>query len=288
MMHVGAVYFFTDDGPNPVEFAQAAEGYGFESIFLPEHSHFPVTRKTPYPPAYGGGELPDFYKHTLDQIVTLSMIAAQTSTIKLGTGITLLAQHDPIWKAKEIATLDFLSGGRVICGVGYGWNVDEAEAHGVEWKQRFSIVRDKAAIMKALWTDDVAAFEGTHASLAPSWSWPKPVQPGGPKLYLGGAGPTTMRQAAEWADTWYVVPPPDDPTLERSIPKFWEIVDEVGRDRDSIGIAVASAPPDAAVLEKYLEQGVERAALWINPANSPAEGMANLEEVSKVLKQLKG
>ncbi|QLQ11582.1 MAG: LLM class F420-dependent oxidoreductase [Nocardioidaceae bacterium] len=287
-MKIGGVYFFTDDGPDPVEFAQAAESYQFESLFLPEHTHFPLSRRTPYPAAYGGGELPTFYLHTLDQIVTLSMIAARTSTLTLGTGICLLAQHDAISKAKELATLDYLSDGRLIAGVGFGWNQDEAEAHGVVWKNRFGIIRDKVKVMQALWTQDEASFEGTHASLAPSWSWPKPKQVGGPKIYLGGAGPTTMRHAAQWADTWYVVPPPDDPTLEKSIPKFWEIVDEVGRDRSTIGIAVASAPPDPAVLERYVAQGVERAALWINPASSPSEGMANLESVAKVLAEFSG
>jgi len=287
-MELGAVYFFTDDGPDPVEFAQAAEGSGFESLFLPEHTHFPISRKTPYPAVYGGGELPRFYLHTLDQIVTMSMIAARTQTLKLGTGICLLAQHDPIAKAKELATLDLLSGGRLICGIGSGWNVDEAEAHGVVWKKRFSILRDKVQVMRALWTQDEASYEGQEASLAPSWAWPKPKQPGGPRIYLGGAGPTTMRHAAEWADAWYVVPPPDDPTLERLLPKFWQIVDEIGRDPRTMGVAVASAPPDPRVLEKYIEQGVERAALWIDPADNHDQGMRNLGSVAKVLAELNG
>ena len=282
IMEIGVVYFFTDNGPDPVKFARAAEAAGFESLFLPEHTHFPVSRKTPYPTAYGGGELPDFYLHTLDQMVTLSMIAAKTQTLKLGTGICLLAQHDAISKAKELATLDLLSGGRVICGVGFGWNADEAEAHGVVWKNRFGIIRDKVAVMRALWRQEVASYEGQYASLKPSWSWPKPKQPGGPKIYLGGAGPTTMRHAAEWADTWYVVPPPDDPTLEKLLPMFWQTVDEVGRDPKSIGVAVAAAPPDPKVLEKYLDQGVERAALRVNPADSPEQGMRNLDDVAKV------
>lgn len=200
-MKIGVVYFFTDDGPNPVKFAQQAEEIGFESIFTPEHSHFPVTRKSPYPARYGGGELPSFYLHTHDAIVTLSFIAASTSTIKIGTGITLLAQHDAIWTAKEIATLDFLSGGRVICGVGWGWNQDEAEAHGVVWKDRVDIVADQVAIMRSLWRDEVASYDGKHVSLAPSWSWPKPIQPEGPPIYLGGSGPRTMKEAALWADT---------------------------------------------------------------------------------------
>jgi probable F420-dependent oxidoreductase len=286
-MHIGLVHFFTDDGPNPVLFAQAAESAGFESIFLPEHSYFPVSRRTPYPPAYGGGELPEFYKHTLDQIVTLSMIAAQTTTLKIGTGITLLAQHDPIWKAKELATLDFLSGGRVICGLGHGWNQDEAEAHGIEWRKRFTLLREKAMVMRALWTQDEAAYDGTLVSLAPGWSWPKPVQPGGPRIYLGGAGPTAMREAASWADAWFVVPPPDDPTLERSVPRFKALVEECGRDPESVGVAVSSAPADPQVLDRYRSLGVERAALWVDPA-SHDEGMKNLEAASKVLAELNG
>jgi probable F420-dependent oxidoreductase len=287
-MKIGAVHFFTDYGPNPVEFAQAAEAAGFESLFLPEHTHFPVARKTPYPASYGGGELPKFYLHTLDQIVTLSMIAAKTSDLMLGTGICLLAQHDAIAKAKQLATLDFLSGGRVICGVGFGWNVDEAEAHGVVWKNRFGILRDKVAVMRALWTQDIASYEGQHASVAPSWSWPKPEQPGGPKIYLGGAGPTTMRHAAQWADTWYVVPPPDDPTLEQRLPQFWQMVDEVGRDRNSIGVAIASAPADPRVLEKYQQQGIERVALDVASGDTPDEGMRNLEGAAKVLAEFRG
>jgi probable F420-dependent oxidoreductase len=282
-MELGAVYFFTDTGPDPVEFARTVEGSGFDSLFLPEHSHFPVTRTTPYPAVYGGGRLPDYYVHTLDQIVTLSMIAASTRTLRLGTGICLLAQHDAIWKAKELATLDLLSGGRLICGVGFGWNRDEAEDHGVVWPDRFEIIRDKVALMRSLWTQEEAAFEGEHAVLPPSWAWPKPKQPGGPKIYLGGTGPTTMRHAAEWADTWYVVPPPDDPLLERLLPAFRRIVDEVGRDPATLGVAVASAPPDPRVLEHYLEEGVELAALWVEPADSPDEGMRNLQAVAKVL-----
>jgi probable F420-dependent oxidoreductase len=287
-MKLGAVYFFTDDGPDPIEFAQTAEGAGFESLFLPEHTHFPTTRKTPYPGAYGGGELPTFYLHTLDQIVTLSMIAAKTETMTLGSGICLLAQHDPISKAKEFATLDHLTGGRVICGVGFGWNQEEAEAHGVVWKKRFSIIRDKVKVMQALWTQEEASYEGAEASLAPSWSWPKPKQPNGPQIWLGGAGPTTMRHAAEWADAWYVVPPPNDPTLEESIPKFLQIVEESGRDPETIAITVASAPPDPKILEKYIEQGVTQANLWIDPADSPEQGMKNLEAVAKVVAEMKG
>ena len=253
---------------------------------MPEHTHFPTSRRSPYPIPYGGPELPGFYLRTYDQIVTLSMIAAATDTITLGTGSCLLAQHDPIAKAKQIATLDHLSGGRVVFGVATGWNVEEAEAHGVVWKQRFSTVRDKVKVMQALWTQEVASFDGPRAHLDPSWAWPKPAQPQGPRIYFGGAGPTGMRHAAQWADAWYVVPGPDDPTLAQAIPEFRRVVEESGRDPETVGIAVASAPPDPAILEAYRELGVERAVLWVDPADDPGEGMRNLETVSKVLAQI--
>jgi len=280
-MKIGAYYFFTDDGPNPTVFAQEAERMGFDSLFVPEHSHFPVSRKTPYPSRYGGGELPSFYLHTLDAIVTLAFMAAATEQLRLGTGINLLAQHDPIWTAKELATLDFMSGGRVLCGVGWGWNQDEAEAHGVVWKDRLAIVTEKVAVMRSLWRDEIASFQGDHVSLAPSWAWPKPLQPGGIPIYLGGAGPKSMRETALWADAWYVAPPPDDITLEVSIPKFRQVCEEVGRDPSSVILAVGAAPSDRAVLEKYRELGVQEVSIWIDPAPGD-QGLRNLEAVNEV------
>ncbi len=284
-MKVGAFYFFTDDGPNPGEFARQAEAMGFDSLFVPEHSHFPVTRKTPYPARYGGGELPDFYLHNNDAIVTLSYIAAVTETLKLGTGINLLAQHDPLWTAKELATLDMLSGGRVICGVGWGWNQDEAEAHGVVWKDRIDLIVDKVAIMRSLWRDEVASYEGKHVSLEPSWAWPKPVQPNGIPIYLGGTGPRSMKETALWADAWYPAPPPHDVTLEESIPRFLQVCEDVGRDPSTVKLTVGAAPPDRAVLEKYRELGVEEVSVWVDPAAGD-QGLRNLEAVNEVREAL--
>lgn len=280
-MKIGVFYFFTDDGPSPTVFAQQAEQMGFDSIFVPEHSHFPVTRRTPYPARYGGGALPDFYLHTHDAVVTLSFIAAATETIRIGTGINLLAQHDPIWTAKELATLDVLSGGRTLCGVGWGWNQDEAEAHGVVWKDRIDIVAEKVAVMRSLWRDEIASFDGSHVSLAPSWSWPKPLQPGGPPIYLGGSGPRSMKETALWADAWFVAPPPNDVTLEVSIPKFRQVCEDNGRDPDTIILAVGAAPADRAILETYRELGVQEVAIWIDPAPGD-QGFRNLEAVNEV------
>ena len=286
-MDIGVVYFFTDKGPNPIEFAQAAEGYGFESLFVPEHTHFPASRETDYPVEFGGPELPEFYLRTYDQMVVLSMIGASTERLTLGTGVTLLAQHDPIAKAKEFATLDHLTGGRVICGLGFGWNVEEARAHGVSWGHRYSTVRDKYQVMRALWTQDVASFTGQRATLEPSYAWPKTTSPSGIRTYVGGAGPMAMRQAAEWGDAWYVVPSPDDPTLELAVPRFRRLVELTGRNPETVAVSAASAPPDPAVLEKYQALGIERAVLWVDPADNPADGMRNLDRVAKVLGHLK-
>lgn len=281
-MKIGGVYFFTDKGPEPVQFARDMESEGYESLWVPEHTHFPVSRETAYPEAYGGGELPWFYLRTYDQMVTLSYIAAATTNLRIGSGAMLLAQRDPIAMAKQVATLDQFSGGRYELAVGLGWNREEAEAHGVNWKKRFSTVRDKVEAMRALWRDDEASYSGEMFELKPSYSWPKPAQEGGPVVWLGGAGPTTFRHVAQWADGLYIVPPPHDPTLESTLPEFWRIVEEEGRDPKTVRVAVASAPPDLAVLEKYREQGVERAALWIDPSE-PAEAYSNMQAAAKVM-----
>lgn len=262
-MDVGVAHFFTDRGPAPAEFGRAAESFGLWSVFVPEHSHFPVERRSPYPDAYGGGEVPSYYMRTLDQIVTLSQIAAVTSRLRLGTGITLLAQHDHLWKAKELATLDAVSGGRLVCGVGYGWNVEEAEAHGVDWSKRFSLVRDKVAIMRALWSDEVAEYRGSHVSLAPSQAWPKPVQRPGPPVYLGAAGPTALKEAARWADGAYIIPPRDDVGLRRTLTAIDEALEREHRDRRSFTVVAAGVPCDLKLLEQYAELGVDAVTLWV-------------------------
>jgi probable F420-dependent oxidoreductase len=280
-MKIGVVSFCTEETLSPPQLAVEVEQRGFESLFMTDHTHIPVSRVTDYPDVYGGGELPDFYKRTYDLFVGLSFAAAATSTLKLGTGICLVGQRDPIVTAKEVASLDSLSGGRLAAfGVGFGWNRDELEAHGTDFKRRREITRDRVAIMRQLWTEEVASFDGEHARLAPSWAWPKPTSP--PRIYLGGGGPTTMRHAAEWADVWYPVNRADDPTMENTFPKFWSIVDELGRDRSTIGIACASVPGDPHVLDRLREQGVERVTLWLDP-QGPDAMLRDLDELAKLL-----
>jgi probable F420-dependent oxidoreductase len=280
-VNIGVVSFCTDKTLSPGQLAREVEDRGFESLFMTDHTHIPVSRVTDYPDVYGGGELPDFYRRTHDLFVSLSYAAASTSTLKVGTGICLVPQRDPIATAKAVASLDSLSGGRLAAfGVGFGWNRDELEAHGTDFKTRREVARDRVEVMRSLWRDETASYDGEYARLAPSWAWPKPTSV--PRVYLGGGGPTTMRHAAEWADAWYPVIRGDDPTMENTYPKFWQIVDEVGRDRSTIGIACASVPGDAHVLDRLQDQGVERVTLWLDP-QPPDGALRELDNLAKLL-----
>jgi probable F420-dependent oxidoreductase len=197
---LAALHYFATDQSLPVaDFARAAAELGFDAVLLPEHTHIPVCTGSPYP---GGGGLPERYRRTLDPYVALSVVAAQTD-LKIGTCISLIAQHDPIALAKTIATLDFISGGRFSLGVGYGWNVPELANHGREAAKRREIVREYVGLMRALWQDTEAEFHGDHANLSPSWAWPKPVQQPSVPVLLGCQ--LTARGYAEivgWADGW--------------------------------------------------------------------------------------
>ncbi len=196
---VGLQYFATDRSLPVADFARAVAERGFDAVLLPEHTHIPVSTEAPYP---GGGDLPERYRRTLDPYVALSIVAAQTD-LKIGTCISLVAQHDPIALAKTIATLDFVSGGRFSLGVGYGWNVPELANHGHEAAKRRAIVREYVQLMRALWQDTEAEFHGEHANLSPSWAWPKPVQqPSVPVLLGCRPTPSGCAEIAAWADGW--------------------------------------------------------------------------------------
>ena len=199
-MRIGALIFPTDLSIRPDRLAVELEGRGFESLWVTEHTHIPTSRRTPWP---GGPELPEEYRRTLDPYIALTAAAGVTERLRLGTGITLVAQHDPIVLAKTIASLDLLSGGRVLVGIGVGWNVDEMEHHGVDPAQRRAIAREHVLAMRALWTEDEASFSGEHVQFSPSWSWPKPVSDPHPPIIMGGAGgPVTFRHVVEYCDGW--------------------------------------------------------------------------------------
>jgi probable F420-dependent oxidoreductase len=280
-MKMGVYVFATDLDLDPGPLAVEIEQRGFDSMFFPEHSHIPVARETAYPDSYGGGVLPDFYKRTYDPFVSCAFAAAATTTLQVGTGICLLALRDAVHTAKLVASVDRLSGGRFAFGVGFGWNRDEFETHDADFGTRHGKVREQVQLMRRMWTDDVAEYDGRYVSLQPSWCWPKPVQQPGPPIYLGGSGPVSMRHAAEWADVWYPTPPISDPLLTESIPRFRDLVAEQGRDPDRVPVGVAPGTIDEASLEAYLANGVAHVNVALI-ADTPALMLDELDRLTKL------
>lgn len=261
-MRVGVTLFTTDRSIGPAELAAEAEARGFASLYLPEHTHIPTSRRTPAPT--GEPELPEEYKRTLDPYVALGAAAAVTGRIRLGTGIALVAQHDAIALAKALATIDHLSRGRLVVGIGYGWNREEMESHGVDPRRRRAIVREKMLAMEALWAEDVAAFEGEHVRFEPSWQWPKPVQRPRPTVLLGGApGPTLFSHVAEYADGWL---PIGGAGVRRALPELVRAAEERGRDPRELEIVPMGVLPDPAKLDYYREIGCTEVALRLPSA----------------------
>jgi probable F420-dependent oxidoreductase len=256
----GVTVFLTDYTIEPGELGPEVEGRGFTSLFTPEHTHIPVSRRTP-PPM--GEPLPKQYRHALDPFVALSWIAATTKTLRVGTGICLVAQHDPIVLAKTVATLDHLSGGRFVFGVGFGWNREEAEDHDVPFARRREVVHQKVDAMKQLWTNDEGSYQGEFAHFEPSWSWPKPVQQPYPPVYIGGAGgPKLFRACAQWADGWI---PIGGRGIKANLPLLRAEYEKAGRDPETIKIIPFGSLPDAGKLEYFATLGIDEVVLGVDP-----------------------
>lgn len=266
-MHFGIVMFPTDTAIQPVDLAREVEARGFESLWFPEHSHMPVSRRTPWGGRPDAPPLPDYYARTHDQFVALAAAAAVTSTLKLGTGITLVAQRDPIWLAKEVASLDLISRGRVLFGIGYGWNKEEMADHGIVYTHRRAILREKILAMKELWSKDVASFDGDYVRFEPSWQWPKPVQKPHPPIILGGAaGPRTMADIVEFCDGWMPIWGRHD--LIGKIEDLRAAAEAAGRDPDDIELSVTGPKPDPSVIEEIRSAGIQRVVLSIPPRSA--------------------
>ena len=241
MTDIGIFYFATEYGHNVVDVARDAEQRGFESLWLPEHTHIPVSRKTPYA---GGAELPEEYAHTLDPFVALAAVATATKRIRLATGISLLIERDTITTAKTVATLALLSNGRAIVGVGGGWNREEAEHHGVEWSTRFQKLEEQIDAIKIIWANEEAAFHGEHIHFDSIWSWPKPLQRPHPPIVLGGESDHTLRRVIKHCDGW--LPRARNPeTVVRGIARLNELAEEADRDPEAISVNVFAPRPDA-------------------------------------------
>jgi probable F420-dependent oxidoreductase len=247
----------TERSINPTRLATEVEARGFSSLYLAEHSHIPTSGRDQWP---GGPELPDEYRRLLDPLLSLAAAATATQSIRLGTGVCLVAQRDPIILAKEIATLDLLSNGRVTVGVGIGWNTEEAENHGVDPARRRAVVREKILAMKRLWTEDIAEFHGEFVNFSPSWAWPKPVQLPHPPIILGGGGgPVTWKHVIEYCDGWMPIVGTTDIAVK--VRDLRAAAEASGRDPSSLQIKAYGGRGDERSLERYAEQGVQEILL---------------------------
>ena len=254
-MRVGVFYFNPDYGIDTGELARALEERGFASLYVPEHTHIPISRRTPFP---AGGELPKRYSHIRDPFVGLSFAAAATKKLLLGTGICLIPERDPIVTAKCVASLDQLSGGRFIFGIGGGWNVEEMENHGAQYNTRFKLMRERILAIKALWTQEEASFHGEFVNFDPVWSWPKPAQRPHPPILLGGETDYTLRRVVEYCDGW-IPRPVGDFTAKGAVDRLRRMAETARRDPATLSISVFRAPADKAALAEYREAGIDEA-----------------------------
>lgn len=275
----GISTFPTDYSIQPASLAQAVEERGFDSLFFPEHTHIPASRATPFP---GGGELPKQYWHAHDPFVALSACASVTERIRLGTGICLIIERDPITTAKVIASLDMISNGRAIVGIGAGWNREEMENHGANYKNRWAIVREKVAAMRAIWTEDEAEYHGEYVDFDPIWSYPKPVQEGGPPIWIGANSKWVFDRVAEYADGWMPIGGLGSGNMER----LKAAMDAHERDLKDLTLALFGMFPDAEQIQGRAEQGFDEFIFNV-PSEDRDTVLPYLDRYAAVINDLK-
>jgi probable F420-dependent oxidoreductase len=262
-MKFGAFIFATDRTIHPAELGRALEDRGFESLWVPEHTHIPVSRITPYP---GGGDLPDHYRRSLDPFVALALAAAVTTRLKLATGVCLVVERDPIVLAKEVATLDWASGGRVLFGVGAGWNREEMRDHGTDPRTRMRLMRERVLAMKELWTKEEAEFHGRFVDFERVWQWPKPVQQPHPPVLIGGEGETTFDRVVEYGDGWVPILRPDQGPFGERMAALRRRCEDAGRQPVPVTAFLWNRPATTD-LEELQGLGVERVIVPLPPVD---------------------
>jgi probable F420-dependent oxidoreductase len=277
-MHCGIVMFATDYAIRPDDLGREAEQRGFESLWVPEHTHIPASRATPWP---GGPNLPKEYWHTYDPFVALAMVAAVTTKLKIGTGICLVIERDPITTAKEVASLDHLSGGRFLFGIGGGWNAEEMAHHGTHFKTRFKLLRERVLAMKEIWTKEEAEFHGEYVNFDKSWAHPKPIQKPHPPILMGGDGPTTFDRVIEFCDGWMPIVGRTETDLSEKVTTLQRRAKEAGRG--PIPVTAFLAKPDRMELDALEAAGVERAILGI-PSDTSAKVLPVLDSYTKLMR----
>ena len=281
-MKLGAMMFSTDYSIRPDDLARLLEDRGFESMWVPEHTHIPASRQSPWP---GGGDLPRDYWHTYDPFMALTAAAGATTNLKLGTGICLMIERDPITTAKEVASLDMLSDGRFIFGIGGGWNAEEMANHGTNFRRRWRVLRENILAMKALWTQEEAEFHGDFVNFDPVWAYPKPVQKPHPPIIMGGDGPRTFDRVVEYCDGWMPISgrPSQGPSLGEKIAMLRRQAQDSGRDPDAIDVTVFGSRPDADLIQRLESDGVQR-AIFTLPSAEKDEVMPIIDECARLVR----
>lgn len=277
-MKFGVFMFPTDYSIDPVTLGKAAEAHGFESLFFPEHTHIPTSRESPWG---GGAELPPEYWHAFDPFVALGAVASATERILLGTGICLVIEHDPIVLAKKVASLDFLSNGRFLFGIGGGWNREEMRNHGTEPTTRWHLLRERMEAMQAIWTQDEAEYHGELVDFDPIWSWPKPVQKPYPPVLVGGDGPNTLKRVVRYGDGWIPIGGRTRTDFSDRIAELNQLAAEAGRG--PIPVTIFGSPMDPDVIEKHIAVGVDRIVFQL--PSKPADTILPLLERQAQLAQ---
>jgi probable F420-dependent oxidoreductase len=280
-MQYGVAMFPADYAMRPDALARAVEERGFESLWFPEHTHIPASRRSPWP---GGPALPKEYWHTHDLFVALATAAAVTTRLRVGSGICLLVERDPIVTAKEVASLDALSGGRLLFGIGGGWNAEEMEDHGTDFRTRWALLRERVLAMKRIWTEDEASFDGDYVRFPPLWSWPKPVQRPHPPILLGGHGRRALERVVDYCDGWLPIGVRAG-DLDAGIAALRRLATEKGRDPRTLSVSIYGVAMDAGALERLRAAGVDRVIFWLPPATAD-EVMPVLDRGATLVRRL--
>ncbi|PZC48435.1 MAG: Flavin-dependent oxidoreductase, luciferase family [Chloroflexi bacterium] len=277
MVSFGVTIFATDYSIQPVPLAKALEERGFDSVFVTEHTHIPASRTSPWP---GGADLPPEYWHTHDPFVALGAMAAVTENLKLGTGITLIPERDPILMAKVVASLDFISNGRVLLGIGAGWNAEEMGNHGTAFADRWKVTKERILAMREIWNNEEAEFHGDFVNFDKIWAHPKPVQEGGPPILIGADTKWAYPRVVDYADGWFPIYGRND--LAQSMAQMRAVADEAGRDMATIQTGVFGVPAREEIVSELTEIGFERIAFRL-PSETEAEIMPRLDKYAALI-----